>query len=105
MDVFTVRVWPCDDEHVHDFPAVEFEGKIWTVLAWRAASDGKSKSIGLAIPQEKLRLFPYTRPEFPSLRFAASERPPRDALYPPVAQELLDQYGIVELPDIRLPLP
>jgi hypothetical protein len=103
MNVFKVRVWPADDANVRDFPAIEIEGRVWTIVAWHPSPDGKLRTPALAIPQEKLRLIPYTRPEHPGVRFAANERPPKAALSPPIAQTLIDRYEMAELNHIQLP--
>jgi len=105
LDVFTVRVLPQGEALYRDCDGIEFAGRVWLVLEWRVSADGKWRTPSLAMPQERWGPVPYMRPGFQRLRFVAKEKLSIAVFGHPLPQSVINQYGIVELPQAKIAIP
>lgn len=87
----------------YDQDAIEYEGKLWLVPEW---SD--SPVLGYRIPTRiiSLETLRYQRWEAgPYAEYVINDPMPIDVLEGRAPPEVLSKYVVVEMPDIRFPLP
>lgn len=88
-------------DHVDKIDTIEHEGRLWLVPIWIDLPQGQGTMPLRLIPLDRL---PHQKSNAGEWDFVVSKPIPKELLYEAVPSQIAEQYGVVEHPNIRIPV-